>query len=128
MYQNEEMDGLGVDIYVRALKAEGLEIKKPGSSPLHMLPLFQTLNDGIYQGGWPRRSPYAEREIVYKNGDLPVSEAYYSKALSLPTFTSPEDKKIIEQYSSAFRKVYENRAELINYQNSLPTISDWGKE
>lgn len=119
LYLKEEMDGLSIDLYVQALKAEGVEIKKPGSPPLHMLPLFQTLNDGMYKDSWPRRSSYVEREIIYKNGDLPVSEAYYRRALSLPTFTSPEDKKLIEQYSDAFRKVFENRAELINYQKVL---------
>ncbi|MBH8601385.1 DegT/DnrJ/EryC1/StrS aminotransferase family protein [Thermoactinomyces sp. CICC 23799] len=112
LYQQEEMDGIPIELYVKALQAEGVEIKKPGSRPLHMLPLFQTLEDGMYHNGWPKMNPF-NHPVIYKDGDLPQAEAYYQKALSLPTFTDPEDKKLIEQYAVAFEKVYRYRDELL---------------
>lgn len=116
LYQKEEMDGLDVGLYVEALQAEGLEVKKPGSPPLHLLPLFQTLDDGMYKFGWPRKSSFVEVERVYKKGDLPNSETYYQKALSIPTFTNVEDHGLIEQYAEAFNKIYEQRYELLGYK------------
>lgn len=119
LYQKDQMGEISVELYVKALVAEGIEVKKPGSKPLHMLPLFQKKNDGMYHNGWPKISPFVEKTVVYKDGDFPKAESYYKRALSIPTFTSPGNKQLIEQYAAAFLKVYENRQELINYQNSL---------
>lgn len=122
LYQQDEMEGLHVEIYVKALQAEGLEIKKPGSKPLHLLPLFQQMHDGMYANGWPKKNPFNDRIPVYKEGDFPKAEFYYSRALSLPTFTSKDDQPLIEQYAQAFWKVYQHRDELIHYQTREATI------
>ncbi len=114
-YEIDVFDGLSILTYVKALQAEGVEVKKPGSRPLHMLPLFQTLDDGMYKHGWPRRNPQRTDPTPYRNGDFPNAEAYYQKTLSLPTFTNPADKDIIVQYAEAFQKVYDNRHELLKH-------------
>jgi dTDP-4-amino-4,6-dideoxygalactose transaminase len=115
-YNKESYDGLSVLTYVKALQAEGVEVKKPGSKPLHMLPLFQTLDDGMYENGWPRRNSERTEPRPYRKGDFPNAEIYYQKTLSLPTFTNPDDKDIIVQYAEAFQKVYHNRYELLDYE------------
>lgn len=114
-YMKDKMNGIPIEIYVEALRAEGMEISKPGSKPLHMLPLFQTVHDGMYENDWPRSGSHVLREVVYKNGDLPNSEAIYNVSLSLPTFSEINDKKIIDQYLSAFKKISSHKQELFDF-------------
>ena len=98
-----EVAKIMIQRYVEALQAEGVDIDIPGSKPLHMLPLFQIENDGMY--GFKKR--------IYKDGDFPVAEKYYNNLMSMPTFTLPSSKKIIDQYLKAFEKVGDNYEELL---------------
>jgi len=125
LYQPEALEGVPIQVYLEALQAEGMDVKKPGSMPLHLLPLFQGTDDKMYSYGCPRRCPHAEERVHYKAGDLPNSEDYYARALSLPTFTedSPEVTRTIEQYAEAFRKVGENLQELKEYARVIATRS-----
>ncbi len=102
-YKPEELDNLPVQKYIKALQAEGVEIHKPGSKPLHLLPLFQIENDRMY--GFTKKT--------YKRGDFPKAEKYYESILSLPTFTLPPERDIIDQYIEAFQKVANNIKELV---------------
>lgn len=113
LYKSEELGGLPIKTYVRALQAEGLEIHEPGSAPLNSYKLFQENYSEIYKDEWPLRNSFAFKDNKYKLGDFPVVEEYYSKALSLPTFTGENDKKIIELYASAFKKIADNYMELL---------------
>jgi dTDP-4-amino-4,6-dideoxygalactose transaminase len=117
LYQTEELKNLPVNVYVDALRAEGVDIHMPGSRPLHLLPLFQSLTDEMYVNGWPRKGPQVSNTYIYKRGDFPNSEFYYSHALSMPTFTEVNDEitQTIEQYADAFRKVARNLDNLIKY-------------
>src|SRR5262249_8896048 len=40
VYAPEERGGLPLPRYIEALRAEGVQIKKPGSPPLHQMPVF----------------------------------------------------------------------------------------
>ncbi|THV37622.1 DegT/DnrJ/EryC1/StrS family aminotransferase [Glycomyces buryatensis] len=99
-YRPEELDGLPIDLYIEALRAEGVKIGRPGSAPLHLSPMFN--------GASAERMPFAgsppEGRRAYLPGDLPVSESIHDCALSLPTFTY-EPLEIVEQYGEAFAKV-----------------------
>jgi hypothetical protein len=68
-----------------------------------MLPLFQIEDDGMY--GFKKK--------IYKKGDFPVAEKYYSTLMSMPTFTLPSSKEIIDQYLKAFKKVGDYYEELL---------------
>ncbi len=61
-----------------------MDIRTTGTPPLHLLPIF---NDN------------------YKKGDFPVSEEFYDSTVSLPTFSFDSDKRVIDEYITAFRKV-----------------------
>jgi len=75
------------------------------------------LTDEMYANGWPRKGPQVFNTYIYKRGDFPNSEFYYSHALSMPTFTEVNDEitRTIEQYADAFRKVVSNLDNLINF-------------
>jgi dTDP-4-amino-4,6-dideoxygalactose transaminase len=103
-FKPEDFDNrISINKYVKALQAEGVDIDIPGSKPLHMLPLFQIEDDGMY--GFKKK--------IYKKGDFPVAEKYYSTLMSMPTFTLPSSKEIIDQYLKAFKKVGDYYEELL---------------
>jgi perosamine synthetase len=115
VYQPEELDNLPIEIYIEALQAEGVRVKRPDSRPLHLLPLFQPGKDKLFHHSYPWECAEAVRNVTYQQGDLPVSERIFERLLSLPTFTDPA-KEIIEQYAVAFQKVAMNVSSILDLQ------------
>lgn len=101
----EDLEGISRATYVKALAAEGVEVKIPGSKPLNLYPLFQQTAIGLHSLQKPG----------YKAGDFPAAELYYSEIISLPTFTYPSHT-IIDQYLDAIEKVYLNREHMRFYE------------
>jgi len=118
LYQSNELGGLSVKTYIKALQAEGVEIHEPGSAPLSHYKLFQENYNEEYKDEWPLRSYFSKYGMKYSDDDFPAAKTYYSKALSLPTFTLKDDKKIIRQYACAFQKVADNYKQLLDYEKS----------
>lgn len=112
-YIKEKFHNIPLEKFVEALQKEGVDVKKPGSKPLHLLPLFQQLNQGIYEESWPRVSK-DHIKSYYRRGDFPIAEKFYSTTMSFPTFTKLESKKMIDKYILAIKKVQDNVDELIN--------------
>ena len=119
-YDPDELNGLPIDEYIRALKAEGVAEVLPGSiaKPLHLTRFFQTLEDGMYPGGWPRRGPHALRELVYRPGDFPKAERFSSLTLQFPAFTDPSEP-IIDAYCRAMEKVEWGVEHLLAYLRNV---------
>jgi dTDP-4-amino-4,6-dideoxygalactose transaminase len=109
VYEQEQLDGLPIAMFIEALQAEGVRVKRPDSRPLHLLPLFQAGTDKLYHHGYPWECAEAKRNVVYQQGDMPIAERMFDKLLSLPTFTDPA-KELIDQYIVAFQKVAANAA------------------
>ncbi len=76
----EELGGLPIETFVRAVQAEGVTIGRPNTPPLHQAPLFQDpeWTTGTYGPGRDARR--------YRNGELPGSERYFTTALRMPVF------------------------------------------
>jgi len=106
-YIAKELDGLPLDTFVKAMQAEGADVKSTGSAPLHLSALFSGVADGLTN--FTHSLPSTRR--AYKQGDFPVSERIFDISLSLPTFTY-EPYELIDQYVDAFRKVIENAIRL----------------
>jgi dTDP-4-amino-4,6-dideoxygalactose transaminase len=107
-YLAEELDDLPMDLYIRALRAEGIEIKRPGSGPLHLSSLFRGARGGLNNFVNSR----ADTRRTYEKGDCPVSEKIHEVALSMPTFTY-EPFSLIDEYIYGFRKVTEHLGDLL---------------
>lgn len=115
LYQPEELEGLLMDLYINALKAEGVEIRRARSPPLHMLPLFQVKDLPLPHYNTGRNGYNGKNHIIYKNGDFPIAEDIYSRSLSLPAnnFYVPA-KDVIEEYILAFEKVAKHYKDLVS--------------
>lgn len=85
-YRKDELNGLALEVFLKILNAEGMEIRQSSHPPLHRLPLFMDR--------WPSN----------RNLSLPRSEAFFSGTASLPTFTL-EPLELIDSYIQAFEKV-----------------------
>ncbi|WP_031513276.1 DegT/DnrJ/EryC1/StrS family aminotransferase [Streptomyces sp. NRRL F-5123] len=100
VYVPEELGGLHISSFVRALQAEGLKVDRPSNLPLHWLEMFSTrrLEPRYYRPGAPRP--------LYGRGDFPGAEQYYEACVSFPAryFSDPCDD-LLDQYRAGILKV-----------------------
>ena len=98
-YKREELDRLPIDVFFRALQAEGLaEMDRPGSTcPLNLLPLFQSPQELF--------PIYKKFPLFYKKGDFPAAERFYKNALKMPVWAFKEDKMVVDAYVRGIKKV-----------------------
>lgn len=107
-YDPDALNGLEMDAFMRIMNAEGMEVRRSNNPPLHLMALFMD--------NWPD----ANKE------SLPVSEAFFNRTLSMPTFTM-EPLEIIDDYVQAFKKVCNYFAfsnETAPTLNDLPSLED----
>ena len=106
LYIAEKFHNIPREKYIKALAAEGVEVKEPQSDALSRLPLYTIKEDKMFGD--------RSHKHVFESGDFPIAEKLASSALSLPTFTQwPGSRKIIDQYIEAFEKVHTNYKELL---------------
>lgn len=104
-YNSEELGGLERGKFIAALQAEGVEVTTERYELLHLQPVFQEAD--IWGRGCPWNCPHVKIEATYKQGDLPVTERLHQQLLALPAFPRAE-KKLLDQYVKALKKVVEN--------------------
>lgn len=103
-YKSGELNDLSIDLFVKALNAEGVPLNPERYPMLHLEPMFAEHNP--IGGGFPWNYSDETRAVTYKPGDLPVTEEIYPRLLSLAAYdkvTPCED--LFEQWGNAFRKV-----------------------
>lgn len=105
-YATDELEGLPVEHFYEALRAEGChEVDRPGSTcPLNLLPLFQDPS--------PLFPRYAGK-LDYGPGDFPNAEAFHHRSIKIPVWHREEDFPLANSYIEAFRKVTENYRNLL---------------
>ena len=105
-YQREELDGLPIERFYQALRAEGChELDRPGSTcPLNLLPLFQKPGPLF---------PQLTGKFAYAHGDFPRAEAIHGNTLKLPVWHREKDMPLVDRYIEAFRKVTDNCRDLL---------------
>ena len=108
-YDAAQLGGLPMSQFLAALQAEGVQAKRPGSPPLHNLPLFALSREKARQLAlpWAESLPNEPRAVA----ECPVAEAVYPTLISLPTFSGDCDP-VIRQYGEAFAKVTSSWREL----------------
>ncbi len=103
-YRPEELEGLSIGAFTRALTAEGVPHCKPGCNfSLFEHPLF--FETDVYGEGHPVNR-------VPAGMDYPVCNRIHERIFSIPWFKHP-DKTRIERFIAAYRKVAENYRELL---------------
>jgi dTDP-4-amino-4,6-dideoxygalactose transaminase len=109
-YNSEELGGLPVEKFCEAVSAEGVPCSPGVNKPLHLHKIFHEAD--IFNMGKPTMISFGQRDVRQEEGSLPVSENICSKAFSIPKFTT-FDKEEIEKTAAAYKKVIDNRDELI---------------
>jgi perosamine synthetase len=99
MYNPEELGGLSLHWFVKALQAEGVAIYQSNYGLTHRLRMFAKGFD-LYGRGGPLTGDYPG----YLEGSLPVTEAIHARIFAMPTFIQ-ETPGYPEQVISAFKKV-----------------------
>jgi dTDP-4-amino-4,6-dideoxygalactose transaminase len=110
LYRAEELDGLAIERFCEAVRAEGFEDCQPGrNAPLHLHPMFHEAD--IFRQGQPTMVAFGQRDVRQGPGSLPACEAVARTVLSVPWFKHDRPDAIAE-YAEAFRKVARNVARL----------------
>lgn len=107
-YHPEYINGLAIERFYDAVKAEGLsEFDRPMSTgPLNLLPLFQK--------PWTLFPEYKGRyRFSYKPGDFPKSEDFYYNLFKLPVWATKADEKKVNLYIRGLKKVLDNYQALL---------------
>ena len=116
-YIAEELGGLSLSRFSKAVVAEG-SICNPGcNKPLHLHPLFTT--EDVYGHGRPTRIAFLDESAKIEQyvETLPVAEGVTRRVFEVPWFKHYQPE-IIEQHAGAYKKVIED------YQALLPGDTD----
>jgi dTDP-4-amino-4,6-dideoxygalactose transaminase len=108
MYHPEQLDGLHINKFVEALKAEGAPISATRLTLEHLRSIFTR---GFDLWGHDR-GPLGRYFKVYKRGDFPVAESYADKVLTIPAYIETKEG-FLDQYIEAFNKVTSNYGSLL---------------
>lgn len=106
-YKKDELENLPIEIFYKALIAEGLaEFDRPGSTcPLNLLPLFKNPS--------PLFPIYKKHPFSYKKGDFPKAEDFYKNAIKIPVWALKKDEKNVNLYIKGIKKVLNNYKSLL---------------
>jgi len=124
LYVPEELDGLSVTAFCKALQDQGCDMCCPGcNSALHLHPLFNTCD--VYGHGKPTRIANTNRDVRQPEGSLPISEGIGKRTFAVPWFKHYRPE-IIDEYISAFKNVIDNYKNLLaGDPGDPPMLGNW---
>lgn len=103
LYDSEQLDGLPVERFCQAVRAEGVPMCSPGlNMPLHTHSVFHEAD--IFGQGQPTALAFGQRDVRQGDGALPVTESLAKRVIGVPWFKHDNAVRI-EAYASAYRKV-----------------------
>jgi dTDP-4-amino-4,6-dideoxygalactose transaminase len=111
-YIAEELGGLSLSRFCRAVRAEG-SICNPGcNKPLHLHPLFTSMD--VYGHGRPTRIAHLDESAKIEQyiEKLPVAESINRCVFEVPWFKHYHPE-IIEEHAKAYKKVINNYRQLL---------------
>lgn len=109
-YFTEELKGLPISSFCRAVRAEGVDDCHPGCNfALHLHPLLNEID--VFNEGKPTIIANTSRDVRQPKGSLPVSEGIQERVFMIPWFKHYEPG-IIKKYAAAFRKVAGNYSQV----------------
>jgi dTDP-4-amino-4,6-dideoxygalactose transaminase len=109
IYVPEELNGLSVQKFCEAVRAEGVSCGPGGNLLMHLHPVLNEAD--VYHHGKPTRIANAATDVRKKEGSLPVTETLPGRLYSIPWFKHYR-ADIIREHAEAFRKVVIQAGEL----------------
>ncbi|MFI6776094.1 DegT/DnrJ/EryC1/StrS family aminotransferase [Nocardia sp. NPDC050412] len=102
LYRSDELGGLPIDTYTKAVAAEGVPLSRPRSGAMHQQPAFQ-------DPAWDSQtfSTAASRYRRYRGDEFPGSATYLAHALRLPVH-SIDIRPDLDRWAEALSKVAAN--------------------
>ena len=111
LYVPEELDGLSVDTFCAAVRAEGVPTRAGANLLLH---LHSVLNEAdVYGHGTPTRIAHADQDVRQGPGSLPRTETLPERVYSIPWFKHYRPE-IIREHAAAFRKMVAQAGALLD--------------
>jgi perosamine synthetase len=113
MHYDAETVGLPRDLFVEAVRAEGVELRQGYVKPIYLEPMFQQKR-AFPNGQFPFVSEFHDADVSYDKGICPVTEAAYEHELIFGSFVRwPLSNAHMDQIADAFLKVIANRDALL---------------
>lgn len=113
MHYDENVVGLPRDLFVEAVRAEGVELRQAYVRPIYLEPMFQQKR-AFSKGNFPFISEFHNAKGAYDKGICPVTEAAYERELIFGNFARwPLTKGHMDQIINSFQKVIANRNVLL---------------
>ncbi|MBA7659257.1 L-glutamine:scyllo-inosose aminotransferase [subsurface metagenome] len=111
-YVTEELEGLSLSRFCEAARAEGSTCNPGCNKPLHLHPLFTTMD--VYGHGKPTRIAYLDKSVKIEQHleTLPVAEGINHCVFGVPWFKHYRPE-IIEEHANAYKKVVKNYRALL---------------
>jgi len=114
MYDPDQLGGLDIRYFVKAVQAEGVKCGAGANLLMHLHPLLNEAD--VYHHGKPTRIANSDRDIRQPEGSMPVTEASPKRCMSIPWFKHFR-AQIIEEHATAFVKV-------ANHSDEIPLTDD----
>lgn len=111
-YYDEDNAGVKRDIFIEALKAEGLQAStgRAGYLPLYWNPIFKEKN--LWGKGCPFSCPFYGKEINYPRGLCPNTERIWKREVGLPVFWNRTPREVLDKLIETIEKVLNNLGNL----------------
>ena len=113
IYKPEELGGLPIELFLKALKAEGVSSGAGANQPMHLHPLYNDVD--VYGDGVPTRiAGAADGRADVRYEPLPDTERSVNEIFAVPWFKKDE-VAAIEMYANAFKKVRAGLAHIVDF-------------
>jgi hypothetical protein len=111
-YIAQELGGLSLSRFCKAVRAEGSICNAGCNKPLHLHPLFTTMD--VYGHGRPTRIAHLDESVRIEQyvEKLPVAERINQCVFEVPWFKRYQPE-VIEEHANAYKKVVENYSALL---------------
>lgn len=115
-YVSEELGGLSLHTFARAVQEEGSTCVPGCNKPLHLHPLFTEMD--VYGHGKPTRIAHADESVTIDRypESLPVAENINRVVFEVPWFKHYRPD-VIEEHANAYKKVVHNYRALLDEDN-----------
>ncbi len=113
MRYDEQAGRLPLDLFCRAVRAEGIPLEARWGEPLYRMPIYRQ-RSARGDTGWPFRAPWYDGDVRYDEGICPEAEAAERSSAYLETVVRwPNTESDMELVVRAIRKVLDGRDALL---------------